>query len=306
LQLVDAALLLAPEDPGCLVTRALVHVHLGTPAQARRDTDRLPEQWAEQRAHLQIYERIIFPTFDFWPARTTVSTMFQEFPDAPAQPLAAVRATIAKLATRLGLLRDQMVRQLEENHGAGAADDVPWLPPASALAALLPDGPAPLDVRSFEQTFEAEQGNGDVEEQGAPSTETISVDERLTLDNVSMPGLLRLARRDWAALTWICWSCGLDRVALPDDVTPPADFGPAAGMSIERAWRCRDKLTTGGLVAMSKGVPGFDWEGIAIDDMPRALVDVMTDEHVEVRAAFLWLCDETAQSPWQSDLRSPD
>ena len=57
---------------------------------------------------------------------------------------------------------------------------------------------------------------------------------------------------------------------------------------------------------MSKGVPGFEWEGLDIDAMPRALVDIVTDEHIELRAMFLWLCDETAQSLWQSDLRSAD
>ncbi len=298
LELVDAALLLAPLHPSCLVTRALVHVHLGAPEAAARDIARLPEGWSEQREQLQIYMRIIFPTFDFWPPRIPISTMFQEFPEAPAQSLDAVRATIAKLAARLGQIRAAMVRQLEQNHGAGAAARVAWLPPD--LTHLLADGPVELEVRSFEQTFLPEDG------QGEPEVETIAIDERLMLDTASMPALLRLARRDWVMLTWICWACGLDRVALPDDIAPPETFGPAAGMSIERAWRCRDKLNTGGLVAMSKGVPGFDWEGIAIEDMPRALVDVMADEHVEARAAFLWLCDDSAQSPWQDDLRTPD
>jgi hypothetical protein len=32
----------------------------------------------------------------------------------------------------------------------------------------------------------------------------------------------------------------------------------------------------------------------------------MTEEYLEVRAMFLWLCDETARSPWQSDLRDAD
>jgi hypothetical protein len=121
-----------------------------------------------------------------------------------------------------------------------------------------------------------------------------------------VPALQRLARGDWAALCWLCWSCGLDRVALPDALEPPLDFGPAAGMSIERTWRCRDKLTSGGLVAMTRGVPGFEWEAMAIDEMPRVLAEVMTEEYLEVRAMFLWLCDETARSPWQSDLRDAD
>ena len=95
-------------------------------------------------------------------------------------------------------------------------------------------------------------------------------------------------------------------MALPEALSPPAEFGRAAGMSIERAWRCRDKLTSGGLVAMTKGVPGFEWEGMEVDVMPRVLAEVMTEEYLEVRAMFLWLCDGTARSPWQSDLRDAD
>ncbi|HET6148505.1 MAG TPA: hypothetical protein VFH68_13310 [Polyangia bacterium] len=307
-QLVDAALLLAPDHPGCLVTRALVNVHLGAPAAAESDARRLPDAWAEQRTHLLVYLRIIFPTFDFWPARTAVSTLFQEFPEAPAQPLPAIRAAIAKLATRLGLLRAALRRQLESNQ-PGALPGVieaSWLPPD--LSRLLPDGPVELETRTFEQSFQPDEGDGAGSGDGevAPEVETIAIDERPATGVDSIPGLLRLARRDWAALTWMCWSCGLDRVALPETLSPPATFGLAAGMSIERAWRCRDKLTSGGLVAMCKGVPGFTWEGIDIDEMPLALTDVMADEHVEIRAMFLWLCDDEAQSLWQGDLRSAD
>jgi hypothetical protein len=141
---------------------------------------------------------------------------------------------------------------------------------------------------------------------GEMQVETIAIDERLVLDDASVPALQRFARGDWAALCWLCWSCGLDRAALPDALEPPPNCGPAAGMSIERTWRCRDKLASGGLVAMTRGVPGFEWEGMAIDAMPRVLAEVMTEEYLEVRAMFLWLCDETARSPWQSDLRAAD
>jgi antitoxin component YwqK of YwqJK toxin-antitoxin module len=313
LQLVDAALLLTPDHASCLVTRALVNVYLGAPEAAARDAARLPAGWEEQRDHLVIYLRILFPTFDFWPARIPVATMFQDFPEAPAQSLAAIRAAVGKLATRLGMIRAALQRQLEENRGEGRCDsrdggagEACWLPPA--LPALLPEGPLALEIRTFEQSFEPEQGQGGDQggDEVAPVVETISVDERPAIEATTIPGLLRLARRDWAALTWICWSCGLGDVALPESLVPPETFGPAAGMAIERAWRCRDKLTTGGLVAMGRGVPGFSWEGIAIDDMPRALVEVMADEHFEVRAMFLWLCDESTQSPWQDDLRTPD
>src|SRR5205823_5593548 len=91
LDLVDAALLLAPELHACLVTRSLIHVHLGAPQRALADARRLPDGWQEQRQLLLDYTRVLFPTFDFWPARTTVETSFQESPAAPGQPLDAIR-----------------------------------------------------------------------------------------------------------------------------------------------------------------------------------------------------------------------
>jgi hypothetical protein len=237
---------------------------------------------------------VLFPTFDFWPSRIAIETLFQEFPAAPAQPLGAVRAAAQKYATRIGLLRAALVRQL----GDRAAVDVAWLPPE--LTELLPDGPVALGAWRIEQSVEGETPEAPAE------IEEIAVDERLSLAGQTIPALLSLARRDWAALCWLCWSSGLDRVALPAVAAAPASFGRAAGMAIERAWRCRDKLTSGGLVALTKGIPGFEWEGIHVDLMPRLLAEIMTEEQIEVRALFCWLCDAAAESPWQDDLRDID
>jgi antitoxin component YwqK of YwqJK toxin-antitoxin module len=309
LEIVDAALLLAPDRSACHVTRALIHMHLGDPGAASADARRLPDDWQEQRGLLADYARVVFPVFDFWPARIAIETLFDEYPEAPAQPLPAIRAVAQKYATRLGLVRASLVDRLDRlgRTGGGAKADggaaVPrpgWLPPE--LAALLPNGPVALDTWQFQQSVESE-----LPEAAITETETITVDERLpAAEPATIPALQRQARRDWAALAWLCWSCGLDRIALPGALAPPAAFGRAAGMAIERAWRCRDKLTSGGLVAMSKGVPGFVWEGIDIDLMPRLLAEIMAEEHAEVRALFCWLCDGTAQSPWQDDLRDGD
>ena len=309
LQIVDAALLLDPDRVACYVTRSLVNVHLGAAESAARDVQRLPADWGEQRGQLEGYVRAIFPTFDFWPARVAVETIFEEYPDAPAQPLESVRAVVQKYATRLVALRRALSQRLREaGADARASSGAAWLPPD--LAALLPDGEVALETASFEQSFlpdgEPTAAAAPAEASDELGVETIAIDERLALDGKSVPVLQRIARGDWAALCWLCWSCGLARVVLPDELAPPANFGPAAGMSIERTWRCRDKLTSGGLVAMTRGVPGFEWEGMAIDTMPRALAEVMTEEYLELRAMFLWLCDETARSPWQSDLRDAD
>jgi antitoxin component YwqK of YwqJK toxin-antitoxin module len=292
LDLVDAALMLAPDRPACRVTRALVHIHLGSPERAAADARSLPEDWEEQRKLLLDYARVVFPVFDFWPARTAVETTFQDAPSEPAQTLDAIRAVVAKYATRIGLVRAEVVRRMG---GDAPAPGAAWLPPD--LGALLPAGPVALGAWRFQQSFEAE-------EPGAPAVvEEIAVDEAPALKGQSIPALLRLARGDWASLCWLCWSAGLDRVALPETLSPPASFGAAAAMSVERTWRCRDRLTSGGLVAMSRGVPGFEWEGLPIDLMPRILAEIVTEEMVETRALYSWLIDATAESPWQNDLR---
>lgn len=146
--------------------------------------------------------------------------------------------------------------------------------------------------------------DGETEGAGEGPATLVTVDERLLLEaGQTIPSLMRLARREWTALSWLCWAAGLDRVALPDQITPPEKFGHAAAMMVERVWRCRDKIATSGLRALTQGIPGFTWEGIEIDDMPALLVEICTDEHLELRALFYWLCDQGIQSPWQDNLR---
>jgi antitoxin component YwqK of YwqJK toxin-antitoxin module len=313
LDLVDAALLLAPERLACHVTRALINVHLGRPDAARADAAALPEDFAEQRAFIEHYARVIFTEFPFLPAGTEISTQFPDVPEAPEQPLGSVVAHVQKYATRLGLLRAAIATRLP------AGDPPAWLPPD--LSSLLPLGDVPLVKWEFEEIVEdeppetADAGHdaGALESEDVtapvdpPEPMRVTVDEQLALaPTAALPTLLRLARREWAGLCWLCWSAGLERVALPTAVRPPAAFGTAAGMSIERLWRCRDKLITGGLRALTKGVPGFVWEGLEIDLMPAVLAEIAADEHLEMRAVFYWLCDAGVQSPWQDNLRAPD
>jgi MORN repeat variant len=296
LALVDAALLLAPDRAECHVTRALVNVHLGHAEAARQDIAALPADWTEQRAFLDGYAHVIFSTYAFAPTLTEIRTQLADVPDGPEQPLASLVAQIRKYATRLGVLRAAVRARLPKDTCP------PWLPPD--LTALLPDGPVALDAWEFEEIVEDE----DAPEDAPPAEPTlVKVDETLTFDAATpLPSLLRLARREWAGVSWLCWSVGLDRVALPTTIAPPPAFGIAAGMAIERLWRCRDRIITRGLRAMTQGVPGFLWEGIEVDRLPAVLAEVAADEFLEVRAVFLWLCDEGIQSPRQSNLRVPD
>jgi hypothetical protein len=74
-------------------------------------------------------------------------------------------------------------------------------------------------------------------------------------------------------------------------------------MAIERQWRAQDKLATAGLRALTKGVRGFEWEGMDIDAMSPVLAKIAAYEYTDLRALFFFLCDDRQQSPWQDNLR---
>jgi hypothetical protein len=306
LELVDAALLLAPDRADCRVTRALLAIHLGRPEVARAEAAALPPDYAEQRAFLEAYVRVVFSTYPFVPTGLEIHTAFPDVPTGPEQPLEKVRAQLGKYATRLGLVRSAVLARLPP--GAAPA----WTPPDPS--ALIPEGPAPLERWEFEEVIQDEE---DPDPGADPDTEAgeaslgeahlVTVDETLEIDPATpLPTLLRQARREWVGLCWMCWAVGLDRVALPGRIEAPPDFGPAAGLSIERLWRCRDRLITGGLRAMTQGVRSFEWEGVEIDVLPAVLAEIAADEYREMRAVFYWLCDEGVQSPWQDNVRTPD
>ena len=67
--------------------------------------------------------------------------------------------------------------------------------------------------------------------------------------------------------------------------------------------RSKDRLTTGGLVARSQGVPGWAWQGIDIDELPRHLTEMAAAEYIAVRSMFIWLASADALSPLQDDIR---
>ncbi|MES1172536.1 MAG: hypothetical protein ABUL77_04815 [Bacteroidota bacterium] len=315
LDFVTAALLLAPTRAEPLSTRVLLLASLGQVEAARADVTRLAAVSAEQAEMLALVLRAYFPRFDFWPAREPLVLQPGEDGVTLERSSDEVRDVIMRYAARLQRLR----ASLRDRVG----DDVTYMIPD--LSALLPDGPVPLRRWTFTMSPEEYSGAGDDDGAGdggeraggaytadgggpAESIE-ITVDETHGLEDsgdTALFSLLRRARADWSALTWLCWAAGMDAPALPAAIHPPAAFGRAALMTMERTWRCRDKQTTSGLLALTKGIPGFDWEGTPIDLVPTALVDVALDEYLEARAVFSWLCDPANRSPWQDDLRGTD
>jgi hypothetical protein len=172
-----------------------------------------------------------------------------------------------------------------------AGSDAPWLPPD--VSALLPDGPVELTRETVQIEDETEEG---------VEVSEVEVDEQLELER-STRALLEVARGDWSALTWLCWSAGLDRVALPDAFEPRQLFPAAAHRVTWRCWRAHDRLRSSGLVAAARHVPGFEWEGMSIDAMPAQFAAVAARELLELRALFFWLLFPQNRSPFQADLR---
>lgn len=292
LDFVEAAMLLAPAARELLFSRALIRMSLGRLAEGIADARALADGGApdgeDDRARFLLdYARVLFPTFDFWPAREPPSTFYDGLPEAPAQGLEAIRSTVRKYAARLTRIRAAMKDRL-------GGVEPPWIVPD--LSGLV-DG-APVELERYSFSVDEEEAGPD----GEPIAQ-IEVDETLALEGRELTALLRLARAEWSALTWLCWSAGLDRVALPERLAPPREFGVAAGMSSQRLWRCRDKVHLDGAEAREAAIPGFHWEGMEIDPMPAALARIAEGEYAEMQAVFHWLADARNRSPWQDNLR---
>jgi hypothetical protein len=285
--LIEAAIRLAPDRPMSHLTRALVRLELGDPAGALADGERVAAESPESAEFVRAYVRLLFPpTWEFWPAAATPDGPADNMPDEPGQPLDRIRWAIQLYATRQEALRAAVGAWLS------APGEPAWLPPP--LAHLLPDGPLPL---------REERGSIiDETEDGAETTE-VQIDERIVSDGATVTTLMRTARANWAALTWLCWAAGLDQVALPRRLRPPATFASATGMMLTRFFRAKDVLVTNGLRSLTAGVPGFDWAGESIDALPKPFVEIAVDEYFELRALFLWLASPENLSPFQSDLR---
>ena len=288
---VAASLLLAPERRLTHLTRALIRFQHGDEAGARADVEVVALEAPEAAASLSGHLNLGLRPFAFWPARE---------PLAPDPELASVGAglvrelgevqrVLAVYATRMGRLR-AAVRALI---GADAAP--PWLPPD--LSALRPHGP--VELRHARVAVEADAAE-DGSEQGPSEVE---IDERLETSGLGVPALLAEAQADWGALTWLCWSVGLEGVTLPGTIAEPPLFAVAMKTIVTRCWRAQDRVTTGGLLARSHRVPGFTWQGLDIDALPPQLAQSVAEEYIRARSALLWLASPDVVSPFQVDLR---
>jgi hypothetical protein len=283
------------------LTRALLRFQRGDRTGALADADVVARESAEAADSLRTYASIVFRAFDAWPWRQT----FEPDPELDGVALELrhdvekVRHAIGVYATRLGQLRAAIVALA----GQSASPDAPsagppaWLPPETAH--LLPSGPVVLR----RETIVCDP-DPDADPAAGAAPDTIEINETLATGGVGVPTLLAAAQADWSALAWLCWAVGLDAVRPLDEIETPTDVAAAMKLFVRRTWRIKDRLTSGGLIARSQGVPGFDWQGVDIDVLPRHLAEMAAAEYVGVRSMFLWLASPDAISPFQDDIQS--
>jgi len=318
--LVEAALLLAPGRPAIHVTRALVRAQAGDEDGARADVRAVEAAVPGASTALVAYVDFVFRPFtlpEWWDALEAERAVVQATGSEPggppeesaageesaegeepaatvAQDLEAIQHLAAVYATRLGRVDAALRAARARTMGGGsAAEKEPaWWPPD--LSALLPEGPVEL----LHETVTCDP----VPETGA--IETIEIDEDVALEGITVPALLAQAHADHAALAWLCWATGLRAIELPRAIEPPAALLPAMQAIVQRHWRAQDRVKTGGLIALGKRVPGFEWLGVGIDDMPDHMVSGVLAELLAVRSMFLWLLSPDTISPFQDDIRS--
>ena len=281
----EASLLLAPERKTIHLTRALVRLQRGDEAGARADLVIVAAESPDTATLLVGQLKTVLRPFDDWPAREQLrpDPSLADLGAGIVRELDEVHAAVGVYATRIGRVRVAVQASI----GTGATPA--WLPPD--LSALLPAGPVALR----REKVSVDLGEGETGE--------AEIIEEIATDGLGVPALLAEAQADWGALCWLCWSVGLDRVALPEALAEPPLFAVAMKTIVTRCWRAQDRLRTGGLLARANGVPGFAWQGIDVDALPQHLAQAAAEEYLRARSLFLWLADPEAVSPFQVDLR---
>ena len=290
LELIEAALLLAPARRLTHMTRALLRFQRADAAGMLTDADALADEAPEVAAQLRDYARVVFRPYDFAPADVALAPEPdpEAFTGEVAQSLEAIHWLVGVYVTRLRQLRAAVATLA----GLPPSEVAPvWLPPD--LSALSPE----------DQPLRHERITCDLEPGADGPPETIEINETVTTDGYGAPALIAAAHADYAALSWLCWATGLDHVAPVRTIAARPTLTAAVRLVGARCWRARDLGISGGLVAHAKAVPGFDWQGTDIDALPPMLVEMAAAEYLAIRSMFIWLVTTDTMSPFQDDIR---
>lgn len=305
LDFIEAAMALEPALPTFLKVRARLWFELGHPEKATQEALTLPLADPPYASWVKDLSRLLFPQFEFWPARTEYDLEPNpELPDRVSQPLAKIRSAMEKSALRLGQVRLALLRASADHARSLAKSEFvrpepTWLPPD--LSSLLQASPK-LERYEFTEAFVGGDSGG------SPGPDVVKVDETLQTSGLGISALMRMARVEWTCLCWLCWGAGLDHVALPDErfseeLRPPAEFQRALSAAFFQLFRVLDSRQTRGLRSKARGLPPAHWEGLNVDALEPLLIEMAFHEAREMRAVLYWLGDEECRSLWQDDLR---
>jgi len=136
-ELIEGALLLAPERHDYELTRALIRMSLGDVDGVDASIRQLRDTAPDKAGFLAVYRAALFPTWNFWPATDSRVRVAEQIAPllavAPASPV-SIRA-IQEAATRLHVFRARLLE---------AFGDQLWIVPS--VTHLLPDGPLAIAV----------------------------------------------------------------------------------------------------------------------------------------------------------------
>lgn len=225
---------------------------------ASPDAVALPPPLREREGDVSIGE------YDFWPAH---------------EPLAPGSASDVLVEQPLAVLREAIQRAALRVQNARAALLARGLLAPPALSQM---GTPAVELRRF--SFPSEED----------ATRPVQVDETVPSGDLDSASLIHRARLDWTALCWLCWACGLDEVALPEQLTPRPELLAALELSSQRA----AALT--GHELQPDSAPHFH----RLDEthLPASALAHLADHYRELRAVLLFVSDPDCVSPWQDDL----
>jgi hypothetical protein len=200
--------------------------------------------------------------FDFWPSR---EPLVVADPDAARveQSLPALCAAISRAAQRVQVCRVELISRGETQ-----------IPPHVSL--LIADDA----LRRF--SFTSEEG------------EPVNVDETLAVQGLSTHELALTTRIEWTALCWLCWAAGLDKIAIPTQITARPQLYAALIIVSER-----DAALSG-----NDPRPSSEPHFHSLDEtlFPASTLTHLAAHYREIRAVLLFASDPECQSPWQDDL----
>jgi antitoxin component YwqK of YwqJK toxin-antitoxin module len=263
-EVIDGAILAAPDDEAASFeyTRALVRASRGDAAGARESIARLRAHDEAFAKGIGCYISALFPEWSFWPADDSRRKSQKRL-------TALLDRTVAKSDPDVGRFREAIQKSATRLMGhrerlTEKFGDAEWIVPD--VSHLLPDGPVEVPIP----------------------------------DDYGGIGINHLCRQEWTRLTWLCWLCGLDELALPEKIDKRDDQVPVHAIGFARLFMAYGEDPSERLGEMLKGS-----EDLAPEDRYGEIVAVIKDL-AEESDWFGLLLSEAEDAPDASFLQADE